>query len=769
MTSKAKKLYSLYEKGELNNFLPLVIITQEKFLYLSEIEIEQEISSVLSEGTYAVRSSASDEDQKLSQAGKYLSVMNVKKIDLWKAIKDVFESYGNVDLSNEVFIQPYIANSQASGVLFTKDPNTGSDYFVINFELGNNTQQITSGRSSGNTIVIHKSLKDSLFFNNYPWIKSLISLSQFCAEHFCDDSLDIEFAILGNDPIILQVRHLSMGTNKSMEYSKQTVILNEIKNKVMELQERNPFLMGKSTVLGVMPDWNPAELIGIRPNTLALSIFKELITDNIWAYERSNLGYRNVRSFPLLVDLAGHPFIDFRTSVNSLIPKDLDSLLAEKIANLYIERLADNPSLHDKVEFEVVISCFTIDIDEKIDLYREHLSDSEVINLKNSLINLTKCIILNEPYGLASILEKHEPLMERFKKISNSNLNDLNKIYWLIEDCKRYGTLPFAGVARTAFIATSILNSIVQSQILSEEELKNFYAGIRSTASSILPDVKTMSRSDFIDKYGHLRPGTFDITTMNYEQGFELYFPNTSDLHIDSETINISLRKEIIKKIEDSSVLEPLGVTSEQLIGFAETAIAAREEVKFNFSKNISMILELIARIGQNIGFSKEQMSNTHVQMFIRAYRESLSIEQEIVQQINHGNVLSENSSAIWLPPIICSPFDIASFEIPKLLPNFVTKQSISAETLALGSPKESLENRIVLIESADPGFDWIFTRKIAGIITCYGGANSHMAVRTKELNIPAAIGVGEDLFRKLCSSKFVHLDCAKKMIEVMR
>jgi len=34
-----------------------------------------------------------------------------------------------------------------------------------------------------------------------------------------------------------------------------------------------------------MPDWNPAEIIGIKPKMLALSLYKELITDNIWAYK----------------------------------------------------------------------------------------------------------------------------------------------------------------------------------------------------------------------------------------------------------------------------------------------------------------------------------------------------------------------------------------------------------------------------------------------------------------------------------------------------
>lgn len=36
-------------------------------------------------------------------------------------------------------------------------------------------------------------------------------------------------------------------------------------------------------------------------------------------------------------------------------------------------------------------------------------------------------------------------------------MGKIEKIYWLLEDCKRYGTLPFAGVARVAFIAVQIL------------------------------------------------------------------------------------------------------------------------------------------------------------------------------------------------------------------------------------------------------------------------------------------------------------------------
>ena len=57
------------------------------------------------------------------------------------------------------------------------------------------------------------------------------------------------------------------------------------------------------------------------------------------------------------------------------------------------------------------------------------------------------------------------------------------------------------------------------------------------------------------------------------------------------------------------------------------------------------------------------------------------------------------------------------------------------------------LAGKIVLLEKADPGYDWIFSQNIAGLITCYGGAASHMAIRCAEFGIPAAIGCGKKIY----------------------
>ena len=72
------------------------------------------------------------------------------------------------------------------------------------------------------------------------------------------------------------------------------------------------------------------------------------------------------------------------------------------------------------------------------------------------------------------------------------------------------------------------------------------------------------------------------------------------------------------------------------------------------------------------------------------------------------------------------------------------------------------------MIENADPGFDWIFTKNPAGLITKYGGVASHMAIRCGEIDLPAAIGTGELLFEKLRSSIKIQLDCKNQQIFVL-
>ena len=89
-------------------------------------------------------------------------------------------------------------------------------------------------------------------------------------------------------------------------------------------------------------------------------------------------------------------------------------------------------------------------------------NDAELDGIKASLLDLTNNVIDIENGLYKKDLEKVEILKNKFNNIVSSNLSLIDKIYWLIKDVKRYGTLPFAGIARASFMSVQILKSFVE-------------------------------------------------------------------------------------------------------------------------------------------------------------------------------------------------------------------------------------------------------------------------------------------------------------------
>ena len=118
----------------------------------------------------------------------------------------------------------------------------------------------------------------------------------------------------------------------------------------------------------------------------------------------------------------------------------------------------------------------------------------------------------------------------------------------------------------------------------------------------------------------------------------------------------------------------------------------------------------------------------------------------------------------------ISSSNDVYYHEIKASRGNFITNKKISGNLVHLEEIKnlKKINNKIVIIENADPGFDFIFSYPIKGLITKYGGANSHMAIRCIELNIPAIIGIGPNGFQSICNSNLIEFDCEQKTFKIV-
>ena len=134
--------------------------------------------------------------------------------------------------------------------------------------------------------------------------------------------------------------------------------LNEDVQKYKSLQEKLPFISGNQVIFSNMPDWNPAEIIGTRPKPLSLSLYQELITNNIWAKQRAEFGYKDVRPYPLIYSFSSQPYVDVRASFNSFIPSSVPDSSADRIVNAYLKILCDKPYLYDKVEFDVLVGTY---------------------------------------------------------------------------------------------------------------------------------------------------------------------------------------------------------------------------------------------------------------------------------------------------------------------------------------------------------------------------------------------------------------------------
>ena len=132
----------------------------------------------------------------------------------------------------------------------------------------------------------------------------------------------------------------------------------------MSIDKKNK-LFGNYMIFGLMPDWNPVEMIGYQPNALSYSLYETLITNDAWNKSRTLMGYKNVDR-PLMYKISGKPFIDARLSFYSFIPKNVPRLLAKKLVNFWSKKLINKSYLHDKIEFEIADGSFDASTSLKI-------------------------------------------------------------------------------------------------------------------------------------------------------------------------------------------------------------------------------------------------------------------------------------------------------------------------------------------------------------------------------------------------------------------
>lgn len=753
----------------------------------SSDEILAEIHQHFAGQKLVVRSSALSEDGFASaNAGAYDSVLNVdgsSQPAVTAAVQQVVNSYPDANPANQVLVQPMVQGVVASGVAFTRTLAQGAPYYVINYDdVTRSTESITSGASAEHkTTLVYRG--QAVDMDSLPPVLRGLMPALLEVEQLLDfDSLDVEFAISESGQVhILQVRPIAV-QHEPYEEAALADAINAAQRQFTQAQAAGPFVVGGRALFGVMPDWNPAEIIGTRPGQLASSLYRYLIMDDVWATQRAEYGYRDVRPQSLLHEFAGHPYVDIRASFNSFVPADIDDALAGRLVDFYLHWLQQHPHLHDKVEFDVVPTCYSLDFDQ----WRQRLSEAgafstqDIAQLEQGLRRITRQALDRTEADWAGVRQ----LETRFERLAATEAPALQHAWLLLEEAHRHGTLVFAHLARSAFVAMTLLRSAKSTGVISEAAYHGFMQSIETVSHRFANDAAAVAAGakswpSFVADYGHLRPGTYDITSRSYAEDPDHYLAPTveqarqhpASQHTEEPVAWMAERDSLVAALNK----EGIDTSAEALERFLRQAIEGREYAKFVFTRHLSAALDALVDYGAAHGVERDQLALVPLSIFraLADQPETVDAQAWLVAAAEEGRKALTLAQRIELPPLLCRELDFTQFEYTANQPNFVGSGRVVADCQDLESVKTDddleLEGKIALIPQADPGYDWLFGRGIAGLITLYGGANSHMAIRAAEFGLPAAIGVGESRFASWRRAQVLELDAGNQRVQVIR
>ena len=141
-----------------------------------------------------------------------------------------------------------------------------------------------------------------------------------------------------------------------------------------------------------------------------------------------------------------------------------------------------------------------------------------------------------------------------------------------------------------------------------------FFNSINTISKEFQSDIRLyknnkLSKNKIVEKYGHLRPGTYDITSPRYDEKLDLFLKDPGS----KKLININLNnKELIFNKKFLDELAKIGFNDHQnnIIDFFFGSIEKRESSKFLFTKYLSEILKIISK-----ELNKTKLSNHDISM----------------------------------------------------------------------------------------------------------------------------------------------------------
>ena len=220
-------------------------------------------------------------------------------------------------------------------------------------------------------------------------------------------------------------------------------------------------------------------------------------------------------------------------------------------------------------------------------------------------------------------------------------------------------------------------------------------------------------------------------------------------------------------KIDKILIKHGLKTNTKNFFYEAKKSIQLREYSKFIFSKSINEIFVNLIKLSKEIKISREDLEYLSIKNLINYYSNlnSKKLKAILIDEINKNKKEEKVMNLLNMPDFLSGTKDLYIQKDNIKVANYITENIVVGNILEIKNIKDysKLDNKIVLLKNADPGYDFIFSRKLKGLITCYGGANSHMSIRCLELDIPAIIGVGSKGYNQISNLNSIEINCKQK------
>ena len=699
----------------------------------------------------AVRSSKYNECAGVpGHAGRYRSLGPVdpgNRAALSRAVKAVFESYGGLHESDEVMLQVWVGDATATIGVTSADATAFAGTRTLSYFVGNATNAITAGWTN-----VHRFWLTANTIASKHWpssVRRAFALLAQLESTLKRSALELEIAVDNRGRLrLLQVtpstRPATHPCTRESMHSAERRWINTEREFDQRAQARDGEL-GRKPLFGLMPDWNTAELLGEHPRPLAASLFDALIAKSAWRRARINLGYRRSAVHPLLAFIAGRPYVDVRASLNSLIPKGLSDAALRRVIEAGINKLGQQPDLHDRVETDLFPTCIGFANEWTSQLSEAGLSTTDQRLWRAALIAMeTRWQQFSAHANVSDETAKraHDTLIATC--IDTANAEDLLRAIGLIRDGF---ALSFAMHARLAFVARFQLASLVRVGAVSQKRLDHLLGCV-----SVVNSIDGLHARDA----GLLRPATFDVRVAPISGELApanlLNAPRTA---VGGARISFTTQEHRAV----STLLKPLMLNDDAnaWLQMAVRRIELRELCKYRLSVAVSSWLSALTNWGARLNLNVEDLSFLTVKS-VTGKRDPDGLHQLLAR----SKTRYEEEASIKMPLLVASRADIRASSEPALRPTFLGRGRVSAPLCVIDrhtAARKIAVGTVVLIRAADPGFDWIFAYPFAALVTCYGGPHSHMAIRCDELNVPCVLGCGETVYNALHGATRVSID----------